>query len=170
MATIPNVLRNINAFVDGRGFAGRVSELTLPKLTVKTEEHDAGGLDAPVEIDMGLEKLEAMFTLRSVEADLLRSWGLRGGEQVPMTFRGALQSEAGGDVADATATMRGVLREVDFGAWKPREAAELKATMAVRYYRLEIGGEELIEIDVENMVRRVDGVDQLEAQRAALGL
>ena len=169
MATIPNVLRNINCFVDGRGFAGRVSELTLPKLTVKTEEHEAGGLDAPVEIDMGLEKLEAMFTMRSVEPDVLRSWGLRGGEQVPLTFRGALQSEAGA-VTEAVATMRGLLREVDFGGWKPRETPELKGTMAVRYYKLEIGGEELVEIDVENMVRRVDGVDQLEAQRAALGV
>lgn len=167
---IPNVLRNINCFVDGRGFAGRVSELTLPKLTVKTEEHEAGGLDAPVEIDMGLEKLEAMFTLRSVEADVLRSWGLRSGDLAPLTFRGALQSEADGSITEAVATMRGVLREVDFGAWKPRESPELKATMAVRYYKLEIGGEELVEIDVENMVRRVDGVDQLEAQRAALGV
>ena len=48
--------------------------------------------------------------------------------------------------------------------------AELKAMVDARYYKLEIGGRELVEIDVENMIRRVDGVDQLEAQRNALGL
>lgn len=167
---IPNVLRNINCVVDGRGYAGRVSELTLPKLSVKTEEHEAGGFDAPIELDMGMEKLEAMFTLRSVEQDVLRSWGLRQGQLVPLTFRGALQSEADGAVTQATAKLRGLLREVDFGSWKPREAAELKCTLAVRYYALEIGGVALVEIDVENMIRVVDGVDQLAAQRAALGV
>lgn len=45
---IVNILRNVNVFVDGRGYAGRAQEVTLPKLAVKTEEHRAGGLDAPI--------------------------------------------------------------------------------------------------------------------------
>ena len=167
--SIVNILRNVNVVVDGRGYAGRASTVQLPKLTVATDEHRAGGMDAPVAIDMGLEKLECGFTLTSVEPDLLASWGLGPGNLVPLTFRGALQSE-GGEVTAAVATVRGMLREVDFGDWKPGEKAELKAMMDVRYYKLEIGGRELVEIDVDNMVRRVDGVDQLEAQRAALGV
>ena len=33
---IKDILRNVNLFVDGRGFAGRVDELELPKLTIQT--------------------------------------------------------------------------------------------------------------------------------------
>ena len=44
----PRVLKNMNLFVDGRGYAGRVDEIELPKLTLKTEEHRAGGMDVPV--------------------------------------------------------------------------------------------------------------------------
>ena len=39
---LPRVLKNMNLFVDGRGYAGRVDEIQLPKLTLKTEEHRAG--------------------------------------------------------------------------------------------------------------------------------
>ena len=163
------MLRNVNLFVDGRGYAGRVQMVQLPKLAVKTEEHRAGGMDAPVEIDMGLEKLEASWSMDSVDADLLRRWGLHAGEQTPCVFRGALQSEDGA-VKAVAATCRGVLREVEFGDWKPGEKAALKCTMAVRRYQLEIDGETVHDIDVANMVRIVDGTDQLAEQRAALGL
>ena len=42
--------------------------------------------------------------------------------------------------------------------------------LAVRYYRFEHGGEVLHEIDVDNMIRIVDGTDRLAEQRAALGI
>ena len=35
---LPRVLKNMNLFVDGRGYAGRIDEIQLPKLTLKTEE------------------------------------------------------------------------------------------------------------------------------------
>lgn len=165
---ISDVLRNCDLFVDGRGYAGKVEEMTPPKLTVQTEEYRAGGMDAPVELDMGMEKLECGFSLGAVDAGVLKLWGLRAGARVPLTFRGALEDENGA-VKAAAVKVRGLLKEIDYGAWKPGEKATLKAAVAVRYYRLEIAGETIHEIDVENMVRLVNGVDQLAAQRAALG-
>ena len=41
---LPKILKNFSAFVDGRGYAGRVDEITLPKLTIKMEEYRAGGM------------------------------------------------------------------------------------------------------------------------------
>ena len=168
MANI-DLLRNVNLFIDGRGYAGKVAQATLPKLAVKTEEYRAGGMDAPAEVDMGMEKLEAGFTLSSVDMAMLRRWGLAAGETTPVTIRGALQAEDG-SVRAVVARCRGLIREVDYGDWKPGEQAEVKAMMAVRRYRLDIDGETVHDIDVDNMVRIVDGVDQLAAQRAALGI
>ena len=166
---ITDHLKNMNLFVDGRGYAGKVMEVNLPKLTVKMEEHRDGGMDAPAEIDMGLEKLECDFTLSSVDADVLRSWGLAPGNQVPLTFRGALESEDG-TVKAAIARVRGQIKEIDWGTWKPGDKAQLKAAVAVRYYQFRHDGDVLHEIDVDNMVRIVDGVDRLAEQRAALGI
>ena len=166
---IPKKLKNLTLFVDGQGYAGRVETLEPPKLTVKTEEFRGGGFDAPVEIDMGLERLEARLEVAEYDPALFRLFGLIDGNAVAVTLRGALQ----GDSTEATPlviSLRGAWRELDSGSWRSGENSTLTAMLAVRYYKLEIDSEVLIEIDVENMVRRIDGVDVLAEQRTALGL
>ena len=166
---IVNILRNINLFVDGEGYAGRVDEVVLPKLTIKTEEFRAGGMDAPVEIDQGMEKLEATLTTSGIDKVLLERWGVVLGEHVPFTLRGALRDEDA-TVRPVVAHIRGRIKEIDFGTWKPGEKAPMKAMVAVRYYKLELEGAVLHEVDVENMIRIVNGVDQLAGVRSALGV
>ena len=166
---ITDVLRDINLFVDGRGYAGKVMEFTLPKLTLKMEEYRSGGMDAPVELDMGMEKLECDFSLDGVDRDALRLWGLEEGNKPPLTFRGAVQDKAG-TVKAVVVRTRGQIKEVDYGAWKPGEKATLKFMAAVDYYKYEQDGETIHEIDIENYIRIVNGVDQVAARRAALGI
>lgn len=67
------------------------------------------------------------------------------------------------------ATLRGWCSEEDPGEWKPGEKAPLKMKLECSYYKLEHAGELVHEI-VPNMVRIVDGVDQLAAARTALGV
>ena len=50
---IPEVLHNTNMFVGGNSLQGDVPSLNLPKLSVKVEEYRAGGMDAPIDMDMG---------------------------------------------------------------------------------------------------------------------
>jgi P2 family phage contractile tail tube protein len=164
-----DVLKNINLFVDGRGYAGQVEELTPPKLTLKTEEFRAGGMDAPLELTMGMEKLEADFTLISYDRDVLAQFGVAEGFNVPFVMRGALES-LDGTVRPVVITLRGKIKELDSGTFKPGEKPSLKVTMALGYYRMEHGSTTVHEIDVENMVRVVNGVDALAQTRAALGL
>ena len=166
---VARLLKNISLFVDGRGYAGKVDSFTPPKLTVKTEEHRAGGMDAPIEVDMGMEKLEAGLTLSGVDKDALKLFGLTTGSFAPMTLRGASQGDTG-EVEAAAIHMRGQVKEVDWGDWEPGAKAPVKLMVALRYYKLEVAGETVHEIDVENMKRIVDGVDQLAELRAALGL
>ena len=166
---IVNVLKNVNLFVDGRGYAGQVMEVNLPKLTVKMEEHRDGGMDAPAEIDMGLEKLECNWSTSAIDAEVMRSWGFQPGAHVPVTFRGALESEDG-TVTPVTCQVRGQIKELDFGTWKTGEKIPLKCAMAVRYYKYEQDGQTVIEIDVDNMIRNINGTDRLAEQRAALGI
>ena len=165
---IPKVLKNFNLFVDGRGYAGRVDEVTLPKLSLKTEEFIGGGMDVPFELDMGMNKLECDLTISEYDVEIIKMFGLREGAQVPLTMRGGLDGESG--VTPVVINITGAWRDLDFGGWKAGEKAPLKVSVAARYYRLEIDGTELVEIDAENMVRKINGADQLEAMRSALGM
>ncbi len=88
---LPKILKNFNVFVDGRGYAGKIDEITLPKLTIKTEEYRAGGMDIPINIDMGMEKLEADFTFAEYDKELFRLFGLIYGNSVALTIRGMMQ-------------------------------------------------------------------------------
>lgn len=163
---LPRILKNFNVYVDGRGYAGRVDEITLPKLTIKTEEFQGAGMSAPVEIDMGLEKLEMEMTFAEYDPELFKLFGLTNGAEVAFTIRGALQGT--GETSPVIINVRGYFKELDFDSWTPAEKATLKCSVACNYYKLTIDGVELIEIDPVNMVRNVNGSDQLAAVREAL--
>ncbi|MGB0503599.1 MAG: phage major tail tube protein [Thalassolituus sp.] len=166
---LDDILKNMALFVDGRGFAGNVEELTLPKLTLKTEEFRNGGMDAPIEVEMGMEKLESEFTLTRFDKNVLKLFGLAPGQLTPLTIRGAVISDDGTQTA-VVVNLQGIVREMDPGNWKPGEKATLKIMMALRYYKLTHGGDVVHEIDIPNMVRTIGGVDQLSAVRSALGI
>ena len=162
------ILKNFNLFVDGRGYAGRAEEVSPPKLALKTEEFRGGGMDAPAVIDLGMEKLESSFTLVEYDPEILKQFGLVSGNSVQITLRGAL-------VDDNTTTpmvigLRGMFTELDMGKFKAGDKATLQCSVACRYYSLEIDGQNIVEIDVDNMVRKIDGQDVLADIRSALGM
>jgi len=169
MAMIPQTLANLNLFVDGVSFQGDVTSLTLPKLTLKTEELRLGGMDAPIEKDQGMEKMEASFATTGVRKESLKFFGLADGTSFNGTFRGAFKGLKGA-ITPVVVTLRGLLKELDMGDWKPADKAEFKHSVALTYYKLEVDGRLMYEIDPLGMKRVINGVDQLAAQRSALGL
>lgn len=164
-----DVRKNFSLMVDGRGYAGQIDDFTPPKITLKTEEFRGGGMDAPLEMTMGLEKLECSFTLLAYDRNVLAAWDVAEGKSVPFTLREALESYDG-TVTAVVHTMRGKIREIDQGTVKAGDKVPLKITVALTYYKLQHGGSVVHEIDVENMVRVVNGRDSMSAQRAALGV
>jgi P2 family phage contractile tail tube protein len=165
---MPKVIKHFNLFVDGRGYAGRVDEVTEPKLSIKKEEFRGGGMDAPVDIDMGMEKIELQFTLVEHDPAIYRQFGLVDGNAVRVSLRQALADDAG--VTPKVITAQGMMTEIDGGGSKSGDKGSLKVSIACRYYKLQVAGQTVVEIDVENMKRIINGTDQLAAHRAALGM
>ena len=164
-----DVLKNINLFVDGRGYAGQIDEYSAPDLSIQTEDFRGGGMDTSVAIDMGMEALETSFSLIAYDADVLSLFGVAEGQQVPFTARGALESYDG-TVKPVIHTMRGRITKLARGTWKPGDKPSLQVTMRLDYYKEEVNGVLISEVDAVNMIRIVAGVDRLAAQRAALGI
>jgi uncharacterized protein len=169
MISLPRVLKNMNLFVDGRGYAGRIDEIQLPKLTLKTEEHRAGGMDVPVQVDLGMEKLEAQLTISDYDPEIFKLFGLLDQQDTQITIRGAIQAQ-GGEAQPVVVNLRGGWKELDTGTWKMGDKSALTVQVAASYYKLAIGGVELVEIDAVNLVRKVGEVDQLERIRTAIGM
>lgn len=164
-----DVRKNLSLFVDGRGFAGQIEEFNAPKLAIKVEEFRAGGMNAPIDLDMGTEKMECDFSLIQYSKDVLALFGVAPGNSVPLVAREALES-FDGTVTPVVHTFRGQIKEMDPGASKAGEKATIKITMTLTYYKLQHGSTVVQEIDVPNMIHMANGVDRLAAQRAALGI
>ncbi len=169
MPAVENVLRNFTMFADGWGKMGNVEELTLPKLSLKMEEYRGGGMDVPVDIDLGMEKMEAEFTLTSFDAQVLSLFGLGPGNDRQFTFRGSLASEDG-TRRGVIVRMFGLLSEVDPGNWKTGEKAELKGKISLKVYKLTVGEQLIHHIDAMNGIRIINGADVMADVRAHLGV
>jgi hypothetical protein len=164
-----DILKNINLFVDGRGYAGEIQDYTPPDLSLQTEDHRAGGMDAPIALDMGMEALEPSFNLTAYDADVLRQFGVAEGNEVPFKARGALESYDG-TVKAVVHTMRGKITKMARGTWAPGTKPALQITMRLDYYKEEHDGQTLHEIDIPNMKRIINGDDRLSEIRNALGI
>ena len=166
---LPKTLRNFSLYVDGIGYAGRVTEANLPSLSIQTEDFRGGGMDAPAQIDMGMEALELSFTLAEYDPAVLRQFGLLDQNAVQVAIRGALVDN--GTAATAiVCNATGHFKEFDPGSFTAGEITEAEFTMGLRYYKLTVDGSVVHEVDVENMTRIINGADQLASIRAAIGI
>lgn len=166
---ITEIRKNMNLFVDGIGFAGKVEEINTPKLGIKTEEFRAGGMDLPVEIDMGMEKLEMDFTIPSMDRSLMVLFGLAPGSEIGVVIKGAIEDNSGTILAEEHKGT-GRIKSIEPGSMKAGEKPTIKIAMSLKFYSLGVDGVELVYVDVENMIRRIGGTDRLEEIRSAIGL
>jgi P2 family phage contractile tail tube protein len=163
---LPQSIRAMNLSVAGKGYLGAVEEVVLPKLKIKTQEFKAGGMDTPIELDHGLEKLECSFTMANYDPDLFKAFDITPGKQVAIVMRGAIEEDSKTTAIELK--LEGGFKEMDMGTWKSGEMVKLKVQMALKKYELLSDGQEQIFVDVLNMVRRIQGVDLLEAAREAI--
>ena len=169
MSAAANILKNFNLYIDGRGYAGNVDEVQLPALNVVAEDYRSGGMDAPIELDMGMEKLEATFKLSKFDRDVLVKWGVTTGAVLPFVLRGAVES-LDGTVLAVVVKLTGRIHGLEMDAITPGAKAGMTFRFAAVSYSYQQDGETLIDIDVRNMKRVIGGVDRLAAQRKAIGL
>lgn len=168
--SLPLKLKNFNIFNDGQNYVGKVSEIILPKLTAKMEEWRGGGMDAPIDIDLGMEKLSVEWTVGGYVKQALAQFGSLRHNGVLLRFAGALQSDDLEEVQAVEIIMRGRHADIDFGTAKTGDDTAKKITSSLSYYKLTMNGEELVEIDIPNMVKRIGGQDLMDPFRLALGL
>lgn len=161
-----DILKFINVFVDGYGYAGVASAAEVPKIEIATREFSAAGMAGPVDVRLGrlASVLTAKLTFEGFDPQLYQSLSPTEGSLIPLTVKGSAEDGDGKTHAHSI-KMRGFIKLLDEGEWKDGEAVPLKLDLSLRYYKRERDGVELIEIDQENMVFKVRERDLLAAHR-----
>ena len=159
------ILRNCTVFADRVSKIGQASEITLPVPTEKVEEVRNAGMVMPIDIPMGYEKMETSFKLTGFDPQTILLFGLAVGVEKEYMVTGALAHEDG-TIINATAYIRGRLIKNDHGSWKPGEIGGNDFQISLRYYRLEVEGNTLIEVTPFEVL--IGGVSQTGGIRSAL--
>lgn len=167
---MPKRLFLFDLFINGESYLGKVTELTLPKLTLKLEDYQGAGMLGSVKVKMGFDSsaLEMDITLGGLEATLIKEFGgLNDGTQ--FRFAGSYRDERTGQSIPCEIQTRGFISELDFGAVKAGEGSSFKLPIKNAYYKLTVDNEVLIEIDHHAMKWIVGGKDLLEQDRKNMG-
>ena len=167
---LPRKLKNYNVFHDGVSFAGQAEEITLPKLARKLEEFRGAGMNGPVDIDLGAEKMELEATYGGLMREVFKAYGTTAVDGVMLRFAGAYQRDDSGEVDAVEVVVRGRHTELDPGNAKAGDNSQFKVKSSLSYYKMTVNGEVWCEIDHVNFIETIFGVDRLAEQRRAIGL
>ncbi|WP_322029107.1 phage major tail tube protein [Paraburkholderia sp. J76] len=167
---LPSKLKGFNLFHNGENFAGKVPEITLPKLTRKMEDYQAGGMSGPVKVDFGQEAIQMEWTCGGLVKSVLTQYAALKHDAVLLRFAGGYQAEDSDKYDAIEVVVRGRHSEIDLGNAKPKEDTAVKITTVASYYKLTVNGETIIELDFVNMIENINGTDLLQALRTAIGL
>lgn len=165
----PRILKNFGVFVNGRGYFGEVDEVELPEIALKTEEHRGGGMDAPTEIDMGMEAMTAKLSFADMNPELLRLVGTMNSNALRIQIRGSYVRDSDNSRIRVIAELGGSFKKLMLGTWKSGDKSKQEYECRLNYFRFEVAGNTEIEIDVENMIRVIGGIDQLAGIRDDIG-
>ena len=161
-----------NVYVNNASKHGQASEITAPTITAIMTDYKAMGMVGSLEFFNGIDKIEVTikWTYPDSEAQKACANFLK---PVDLMIRSSkAEYDNGGITAEKPIVMyvRGYPKAHPGGSFKAKEDTELENTFTVNYYKLEIDGEEIVEIDVTNNIYKVGGEDLLAERRQNLGL
>jgi P2 family phage contractile tail tube protein len=169
---LPRKLKNLNLFNDGHSYLGVSKTVTLPSLGRKMEGYRGGGMNGPVKADLGFSDDGIQLEWKTGGLDLisLRQFGMVKASGVLLRFTGAFQQDDTEEMSNVEIVVRGRHETIEMGDAQAGEDTEHSMTTTCTYYKLTVDGDDIIEIDLLNFIEKINGVDMLEKQRAALGI
>ena len=128
---LPRKIKNFTLFNEGLSYLGEVDEVTLPKLTRKTEDWRAGGMGGPIKADFGMEGLELEWKAGGILRDVLTQWGAMKHDAVGLRFAAALQADDSEEIQALEVVVRGRHTEIDQGKDMTREERRREIDRAI---------------------------------------
>jgi uncharacterized protein len=166
-----NSITNANIYLDGVNFIGRAKEIQVPEATYKFVDHEALGMVGMTELFAGIEKMEATIQWNAPYTDALKKLA-NPNQPVLLQARASMrQSNSAGliDEVPVICTLSVVPKNLPGMTFKQQENVELETKLNVTYYKLEIDGEAIAEIDVLANIFKVGGVDLLAKYKRNIG-
>jgi P2 family phage contractile tail tube protein len=163
------ILQAFSIYIDGFGHAGAGEECKPPVLKKVTEKFRGGGMLAAREVALGYEAFTFGAKFSSTDPQILTKGGLYvGNKGFSFAVRGYLDGDANSQHTSII-QMRGEVTKLDPGAWQAGKKAQLDFECSLAAVKWTIDSTVVWDIDIENFVYAVGGLDPTANIRAALG-
>lgn len=167
-----NKVYDANVYVNNSSTHGQASEVTCPDLSAIMTEYKALGMIGTAEFFNGFEKMEATIKWTYPENNIQKACANPLKPLDVMVRSSKAEFDTGGMTAEKPVViyLKGYPKKHPGGTYKAKEDTELETTLSILYFKQEIDGEEIVELDVINNIYKVDGEDLTAARRQNLGI
>lgn len=173
MATSIQLRRVTNAaiYINGNSMLGKAEEIKLPDITALMTETKALGMVGKIELPSGFDKMEGEIKWNSFYPDVAAQMG-DPFTMVQLQCRSSVETWGTGGRTDQVplVTFLTVLwKKGGLGSFKQNDNAEFPAGFTAYYVKQQLGGVDVVELDVLANIYKVNGVDKLDLFRANQG-
>ena len=160
-----------NIFVNNTSTHGLASEVTPPVLTAVMADYKAMGMAGSLELFNGFDKMETTIKWTYPDNETQKVFA-NFMKPVDLMIRSSKAQYDTGTIEEVPIVMyvKGYSKTHPSGTFKSKEDTELESSVTVNYYKLEIDGEPIVEVDVLNNIYKVGGEDLLATRRENLGI
>lgn len=159
------IMRNAALFLNRVSYIGQASEVGFPQMKRKMQEVFNAGMEVPIEVETGFEMPEQSFKMTGFDPATLQLFGLAIGTETEIMATAA-NVDDDGTTHSMVAYIRGKIKEVKPDSHKRGNITEVDYAVSFRYYKLEIDGQPILEMDPFGV--SVGGVSQTANIRRAL--
>lgn len=161
-----------NVYVNGASTHGTASEVTPPEVSAQMTDYNSLGMVGTAQFFNGFEAMEASIKWNFPSNDVMRACAdpQQAVDLMVRSSKAEYDSAGVSTEAPIVIFMRGFPKKTAVGGFKKGEDTSPETTFGINYYKLEVDGEEIVELDVLNNIYKVDGIDVLSARRANLGI
>lgn len=172
-AQIPEKLVNYRLFVDGQMNESALVDVDLPDIQFMSETISGAGILGEIEsvtvghtsaLTLGLN----IRTLKDEDFKILQpreySLEIKAGVQSSSRTNGEIK------IGKYHIMVKGFPKGISLGKASVGKAMDSKKEFTVNYIKIELDGEEVLELDKKNMIFKMNGTDFLTDLRAAIGM
>lgn len=149
-----NTITNANVYLEEGPLFGKLEEVTLPSLKMKMQEMNALGMYGSVEVPVGMEVLELKLKWNCIYPENLSAFNPLKSTRLIVKANMQTHSPLGVLLNTAvTVFLSGSFKELPLGTIKPGQKQDgLETVMTVYYYKLQVNGIPIQEVDVYNNI------------------
>ena len=164
-------ITNANIYLEATNLIGTASEISIPEVTAKVQEHIALGMIGGIELVSGFEKMEGEITWTRLYDDIFTLTANPYQAQT-LTVRSNVERWQGEGLVEETAmvtTLVVTFKKTQGLNLKPHESVTMETPFSCTAITQLINGKPTLEVDYFNNIFKVNGVSILDNFNANIG-